>query len=141
MQRPGTVSLLSALYAHTRAGLQRPVPPPHPALSPTMLLTSTPAPPPPLQVPVDRPTFQETTSLGAALAAGLAVGFWSQAQVFQYPASKQLRFTPAVSVGNADRRFAKWRKAVGRCLDLADLVEEDDEQSRAASPEGPVEEV
>ena len=34
------------------------------------------------QVPVLRPSFRETTSLGAALAAGLAVGFWSMDDIF-----------------------------------------------------------
>ena len=36
-----------------------------------------------LQVPVKRPHFQETTALGAALAAGLGVGFWSEELVSQ----------------------------------------------------------
>lgn len=35
-----------------------------------------------LQVPVRRPAHLETTSLGAALAAGIGVGFWSEAEAF-----------------------------------------------------------
>ncbi len=94
----------------------------------------------PPQVPVDRPTFQESTSLGAALAAGLAVGLWSQAQVFHQPANNKRRFMPMVSDTNANRRYAKWQKAVSRCLDLADLAEEE-EQEGAGSLAGAVAEV
>jgi glycerol kinase len=37
-----------------------------------------------LQVPVKRPHFQETTALGAALAAGLGIGFWSEELVSSF---------------------------------------------------------
>jgi glycerol kinase len=75
-----------------------------------------------LQVPVQRPNFQETTALGAALAAGLGVGFWDEAFVLTPPADAGTTFAPAVPPGDADRRFGHWRKAVSRCLDLADLA-------------------
>lgn len=75
-----------------------------------------------LQVPVQRPHFQETTALGAALAAGYTVGFWDMAFVAEHPPDDATTFTPEVSKEVAARRFKHWKKAVGRCLDLADLA-------------------
>ncbi|KAF8063674.1 hypothetical protein HT031_003529 [Scenedesmus sp. PABB004] len=75
-----------------------------------------------LQVPVQRPHFQETTALGAALAAGLTVGLWDEAFVRAHPEGASRTFTPSVSREEADRRFGHWQKAVSRCLDLADLA-------------------
>ena len=43
-----------------------------------------------LQVPVWRPHFQETTALGAAIAAGLGIGFWSEELVGQSLSSMDL---------------------------------------------------
>ena len=99
-----------------------------------LLITSSPrtspatpsSPPPPqsdiLQVPVQRPHFQETTALGAALAAGYTVGFWDMAFVAEHPPGDATTFTPEASKEAAARRFKHWKKAVGRCLDLADLA-------------------
>ncbi|GLI71029.1 hypothetical protein VaNZ11_016146 [Volvox africanus] len=135
-----------------------------------------------LQVPVVRPAFRETTSLGAALAAGLAVNLWTWEEVFAAAAQPPLRpahpphmlapegplpdgplshfdtdngiengggnngrggggaaavpavaataFQPAVTPAAASRRYDRWRKAVERALDLADLAPEpgEDEQ-------------
>ncbi|KXZ50423.1 hypothetical protein GPECTOR_16g597 [Gonium pectorale] len=82
-----------------------------------------------LQVPVLRPAFRETTSLGAALAAGLAVGFWSREEVFAgHGAGRVDAFAPAVGGGAAARRYGRWRKAVERALDLADLAPEEGEE-------------
>jgi glycerol kinase len=83
-------------------------------------------------VPVERPAFQETTSLGAALAAGLAVGMWSREQVFAAGTDGKARFEPSVSSAASDLRFSRWQKAVSRCLDLADLAGEEE-----AGPAGP----
>ncbi|GLC44941.1 hypothetical protein PLESTM_001667100 [Pleodorina starrii] len=130
-----------------------------------------------LQVPVVRPAFRETTSLGAALAAGLAVNLWTREEVFAAAPQPQARppqppptppqphphmlapvgplpdslddgnddprpvpqladgggstaavaataFHPAVTPAAASRRFDRWRKAVERALDLADLAPE-----------------
>jgi glycerol kinase len=73
-------------------------------------------------VPVQRPHFQETTALGAALAAGLSVGFWDLPFVAQHPPDDAATFAPRVSGEAAARRFKHWKKAVGRSLDLADLA-------------------
>jgi glycerol kinase len=73
-------------------------------------------------VPVQRPHFQETTALGAALAAGLSVGFWDEAFVAEQQPGDATTFTPSVSGEAAARRFKHWKKAVDRSLDLADLA-------------------
>lgn len=75
-----------------------------------------------LQVPVQRPKFQETTALGAALAAGLTVGFWDGEFLRKHPEDNHVVFQPAVSKEDAAKRFRHWQKAVSRCLDLADLA-------------------
>jgi glycerol kinase len=75
-----------------------------------------------LQVPVVRPDFQETTALGAALAAGLAVGLWDESFVLSHPKEGTTTFTPAVSSEDSNKRYQHWRKAVSRCVDLADLA-------------------
>ena len=75
-----------------------------------------------LQVPVLRPNFQESTALGAALAAGLGVGVWDEDFVTKHSPDACVCFEPAVPVEDSERRYAHWKKAVGRCLDLADLA-------------------
>lgn len=70
-----------------------------------------------------RPSFQETTALGAALAAGLAVGLWEEGFVLTHPKEGTTTFTPAVSAENSAKRYQHWRKAVSRCVDLADLAQ------------------
>jgi glycerol kinase len=76
-----------------------------------------------MQLPVLRPNFQETTALGAALAAGYAVGFWPLSFLQQHPANNCATFAPSVAPEDADKRFRHWSKAVARSLDLADLAD------------------
>lgn len=78
-----------------------------------------------LQVPVRRPMHLETTSLGAALAAGIAVGFWSVDEALhgQKHGADGKVFEPQGSAEEADRRHARWKKAVERSLGLAELTE------------------
>lgn len=66
-----------------------------------------------LQVPIVRPAVTETTALGAALLAGLAVGFWTEDEV---DAQWQLdrRFEPAISPDEAAGRRAGWGRALDR---------------------------
>ncbi len=64
-----------------------------------------------LQVPVERPVVAETTALGAAFLAGLAVGEWSSPAELAATWRLDRRFTP----GNRDDAgYARWREAVGR---------------------------
>ncbi|MBY6241085.1 glycerol kinase GlpK [Methylosinus sp. Sm6] len=70
-----------------------------------------------LGAPVVRPRCIETTALGAAYAAGLAVGFWSNVQELAAHWRADRRFEPLMPREERDRRLAKWRKAVARSLD------------------------
>jgi glycerol kinase len=69
-----------------------------------------------LGVPVRRPVVAETTALGAAYLAGLAVGYWTdQADVARNWALDR-EFTPAMAEAERERLYARWKKAVTRSL-------------------------
>jgi glycerol kinase len=70
-----------------------------------------------LGVPVIRPTVAETTSLGAAYAAGLAVGFWSEVEDLRANWGKDKEWEPALDQSEVDREYAFWKKAVTRTFD------------------------
>lgn len=74
------------------------------------------------QVSVERPAFQETTSLGAAFAAGLAVGFYSQEDIFGGSLPGASRFDPKQSPEWAQKRHESWTIAVEKSFGLADLA-------------------
>jgi len=65
-----------------------------------------------LQTPILRPRLLETTALGAAFLAGLAVGFWSDQQEVAAVWAEQRRFTPTIDAAAAAARLAAWREAV-----------------------------
>jgi glycerol kinase len=67
-----------------------------------------------LGVPVERPVVAETTALGAAYLAGLAVGFWSGADEIRANWSLSHRFEPAMSGVERARRRQAWIRAVER---------------------------
>jgi glycerol kinase len=67
-----------------------------------------------LGVPVVRPEVLETTALGAAALAGLAVGFWKDAAAFRTAGRIDRRFEPAMSRDEAASLRAGWEKAVSR---------------------------
>jgi glycerol kinase len=69
-----------------------------------------------LDIPVVRPSCVETTALGAAYAAGLAVGYWSGLDDLRANWAEAERFTPAMDAGLRATREAGWRKAVERSL-------------------------
>jgi glycerol kinase len=73
-----------------------------------------------LGVPVVRPAVTETTALGAAFAAGLAVGFWSDTDELRERWSEDRRWEPAMDPAARERDYARWRKAVSRSLDWVD---------------------
>lgn len=65
------------------------------------------------QIPVDRPVMRETTALGAAVAAGLAVGVWNELEELNDVNKVGRRvFTPKMSQKKADYMFQKWTQAV-----------------------------
>jgi glycerol kinase len=70
-----------------------------------------------LGVPVIRPTVAETTSLGAAYAAGLAVGFWSEVEDLRANWGKDKEWEPRMDPGEREREYAFWKKAVTRTFD------------------------
>lgn len=70
-----------------------------------------------LNVPVTRPKVAETTSLGAAYAAGLAVGFWKSQEELRSNWAVDKTWTPAMLDEKRDRLFANWKKAVIRSFD------------------------
>jgi glycerol kinase len=73
-----------------------------------------------LDVPVVRPTVAETTCLGAAYAAGLAVGFWPDQQTLRAKWRSDAQWQPAMDPAHRDRELRQWRKAVRRTLDWVD---------------------
>jgi glycerol kinase len=70
-----------------------------------------------LGVPVVRPVVAETTALGAAYAAGLAVGFWSDLNDLVENWRMDNRWEPRWSADQRDSAYAGWKKAVQRTLD------------------------
>jgi glycerol kinase len=70
-----------------------------------------------LGVPVVRPAVTETTALGAAFAAGLAVGFWSDQEELRERWSEDRRWEPQMDESEREREYAQWKKAVTRSFD------------------------
>jgi glycerol kinase len=70
-----------------------------------------------LDVPVIRPTVAETTALGAAYAAGLAVGFWDNLQDLRANWQVGKTWQPQMGEEERARLYAGWQKAVQRTLD------------------------
>jgi glycerol kinase len=73
-----------------------------------------------LGIPVVRPSVSETTALGAAFAAGLAVGFWKNIAELRTLWTEDARWTPAMSEAERERQMRVWRKAVSKSLDWID---------------------
>jgi glycerol kinase len=72
-----------------------------------------------LGVPVIRPQVTETTALGAAFAAGLAVGFWPGQAELRERWKPARRWEPRLDERWREREYAQWQKAVVRSLDWA----------------------
>ena len=73
--------------------------------------------------PVVRPADIETTALGAAYAAGLAVGVWTEDEIFSsgHKKEKVTTFHPVLHEALRKKKVESWCKAVSRTFDLADL--------------------
>lgn len=66
-----------------------------------------------IQIPISRPEMRETTALGAAFAAGLAVGVWKDLEEMAgISAAEATVFKPQTEKGEADRLFGQWERAV-----------------------------
>jgi len=72
-----------------------------------------------LGVPVVRPRVTETTALGAAYLAGLAVGFWKDEAQIAALWSRERVFEPTLSRDAAQERLAQWKRAVARARQWA----------------------
>jgi glycerol kinase len=72
-----------------------------------------------LGLPVVRPRQTETTALGAAFAAGLATGFWTDRDELRHTWQADARWTPQLATADRDRLVAGWQRALERSFDLA----------------------
>ena len=70
-----------------------------------------------LDAPVVRPKVSETTSLGAAYAAGLAVGFWEDLQDLRAYWQEDQRWSPSMQTDRREQLYSGWKKAVERTFD------------------------
>jgi glycerol kinase len=69
---------------------------------------------------IRRPLIRETTALGAAYLAGLAVGFWKDLAEVRAMWKCDTTFSPAMEAGKREALLAGWHKAVGRSRDWAE---------------------
>jgi len=67
-----------------------------------------------LGIPVRRPRVLETTALGAAYLAGIAVGFWKDRSEIADSWQEERRFEPRLDEATRERLYADWKRAVGR---------------------------
>jgi glycerol kinase len=70
-----------------------------------------------LGVPVIRPKVAETTALGAAYAAGLAVGFWKNVDDLRANWGKDVAWSPKMDASHREATYKEWKKAVTRTFD------------------------
>jgi glycerol kinase len=73
-----------------------------------------------LNVTVRRPVVAETTALGAAYLAGLAVGYWNGLDDVRTNWALDREFRPSMDAAMREKLYAGWTKAVNRSLDWAD---------------------
>jgi glycerol kinase len=76
-----------------------------------------------LGVPIERPAVIETTCLGAAYAAGLAVGFWSGLDDLRKHWKAEHDWEPMMPPAERELRYGEWKKAVQRTLGWVDQGE------------------
>ncbi|MGD7705914.1 glycerol kinase GlpK [Microlunatus sp. Y2014] len=73
-----------------------------------------------LGIPVVRPAVTETTALGAAYAAGLAVGYWADTDELAGLWAEDRRWEPELAEDDRERRLRLWKKAVTKTFDWVD---------------------
>jgi glycerol kinase len=74
-----------------------------------------------LGVPVERPVVNETTALGAAYLAGLAVGYWQSTEEIENLWQMDKKFEPKMSQEEREKLYKGWKKAVSRALKWEEL--------------------
>jgi glycerol kinase len=72
-----------------------------------------------LGVPVQRPKIAETTALGSAYLAGIAVGFWADTKEVSAYWALDREFTPHMSQDQREDYYSNWKRAVERSRDWA----------------------
>jgi len=70
-----------------------------------------------LGVKVERPVVSETTALGAAFLAGLAVGYWKSLEELEAVRQVERIFAPEMEEGKREKLYIDWKRAVQRALD------------------------
>jgi glycerol kinase len=73
-----------------------------------------------IHLPVVRPVVKETTALGAAYAAGLAVGYYSSVEDLRANWAVDRTWQPQMDKATRERLYASWKKAVSRSFDWLD---------------------
>ena len=71
-------------------------------------------------IDITRPLIGETTALGAAYSAGLAVGFWNSVEEVKAQWKQSRRWSPTTTQASRDAGYVQWKKAVERTLNWAD---------------------
>lgn len=82
-----------------------------------------------INVPVVKPKIMETTAMGAAFSAGLAVGVWKDLKEIRDLWSVSATFSPSMTEAEREKNWAGWQKAVSKSLGWVE--NEDDDQLRA----------
>jgi glycerol kinase len=72
-------------------------------------------------VPVSKPVVAETTALGAAYAAGLAVGFWKSTDELVSNWNEDKRWEPQADEAGRAKGYRNWKKAVDRTLNWVEF--------------------
>ena len=67
-----------------------------------------------LGVPVEVPAVTQSTALGAAYLAGLAIGFWQSKEELAAKWQAARRYEPRMAIVERDRLYARWQQAVER---------------------------
>jgi hypothetical protein len=90
-----------------------------------------------INVPVVKPKVMETTSMGAAFGAGLAVGVWKDLNEIRELWSEAERFQPAMDPIVREKNWAGWKKAITRSLGwIGDEDDEDEEEQFVDAKQG-----
>eukprot|EP00540_Astrosyne_radiata_P006855 CAMPEP_0116853052 /NCGR_PEP_ID=MMETSP0418-20121206/17671_1 /TAXON_ID=1158023 /ORGANISM="Astrosyne radiata, Strain 13vi08-1A" /LENGTH=777 /DNA_ID=CAMNT_0004485357 /DNA_START=1 /DNA_END=2334 /DNA_ORIENTATION=+ len=88
-----------------------------------------------IDVDVVRPTVMETTSMGAAFAAGLAVGVWNDLEEIRALWKADERFSPSMDESDRERNWKGWKKAISKSLGWVDDEKKVEEEGHS-EPEG-----
>ena len=89
-----------------------------------------------VRIPIVRPKMRETTALGAAIAAGFAVGVWKDFdELKEVNTAGQTTFEPKMDEASSKKMFKKWEKAVGMSKGWVENDEEEVKKDSAQAGE------